>query len=54
MLYDFFYNKGLFDLFENNYQSFNEYLTFTNQNLLEKYETEIKTSDGVHYFSHLD
>ena len=41
------YNKGIFDSFENKDQIFQSYLTFTNQYLLEKYETEIKTSDGV-------
>ena len=30
------YNKGLFDLFENKEQIFNEYLNFTSQYLLEK------------------
>ena len=48
------YNKGLFDLFENKDQIFHDYLTFTNQYLLEKYGKEIKTSDGVYYLSDLD
>ena len=45
------YNKGLFDLFENKDQIFNEYLYFSEEYLLEKYGTEIKTSDGVYYLS---
>ena len=47
------YNKGLFDSFEND-QIFNEYLYFGDEYLLEKYGTEIKTSDGVYYLSDLD
>ena len=42
------YNKGLFDSFENKDQIFNEYLYFSDEYLLEKYGTEIKTSDGVY------
>ena len=41
------YNKGLFDSFENKDQIFNEYLTFSDEYLLEKYGKEIQTSDGV-------
>ena len=48
------YNKGLFDSFENKDQIFNEYLYFSDEYLLEKYRTEIKTSDGVYYLSDLD
>ena len=48
------YNKGLFDSFENKDQIFNEYLYFSDDNLLEKYGKEIKTSDGVYYLSDLD
>ena len=48
------YNKGLFDSFENKDQIFHDYLTFTNQYLLEIYGTEIQTSDGVYYLSDLD
>ena len=48
------YSKGLFDSFENKDQIFQSYLTFSNQYLLEKYGTEIKTSDGVYYLSDLD
>ena len=48
------YNKGLFDSFENKDQIFNEYLYFSDENLLEKYGKEIKTSDGVYYLSDLD
>ena len=42
------YNNGLFDSFENKDQIFNEYLYFSDEYLLEKYGTEIKTSDGVY------
>ena len=35
-------------------QIFNEYLYFSDEYLLEKYGTEIKTSDGVYYLSDLD
>ena len=48
------YNKGLFDSFEKKDQIFNEYLYFSDEYLLEKYGTEIKTSDGVYYLSDLD
>ena len=48
------YNKGLFDSFENKDQIFQSYLNFTDEYLLEKYGTEIKTSDGVYYSSDLD
>ena len=48
------YNKGLFDSFENKNQIFNECLYFSDKYLLEKYGTEIKTSDGVYYLSDLD
>ena len=48
------YNKGLFDSFENKDQIFKEYLYFSDEYLLEKYGTEIKTSDGVYYLSDLD
>ena len=47
-------NKGLFDSFENKDQIFNEYLYFSDEYLLEKSGREIKTSDGVYYFSDLD
>ena len=43
------YNKGLFDSFENKDQIFQSYLNFTDEYLLEKYGTEIKTSDGVYF-----
>ena len=39
--------KGLFDLFENKDQIFNEYPTFSDKYLLENYGKEIQTSDGV-------
>ena len=48
------YNKGLFDSFEIKDQIFDEYLYFSDEYLLEKYGTEIKTSDGVYYLSDLD
>ena len=48
------YNKGLFDSFENEDQIFQSYLNFTDEYLLEKYGTKIKTSDGVYYLSDLD
>ena len=48
------YNKGLFDSFENKDQIFQSYMNFTDEYLLEKYGTEIKTSDGVYYLSDLD
>ena len=48
------YNTGLFDSFENKDQIFHSYLNFTDEYLLEKYGTEIKTSDGVYYLSDLD
>ena len=48
------YNKGLFDSFERKDQIFQSYLNFTDEYLLEKYGTEIKTSDGVYYLSDLD
>ena len=48
------YNKGLFDSFENKDQIFQSYLNFTDEYLLGKYGTEIKTSDGVYYLSDLD
>ena len=44
----------MFDTFENKDQIFHDYLIFTNQYLLEKYGTEIQTSDGVFYLSDLD
>ena len=47
-------NTGLFDSFENKDQIFQSYLNFTDEYLLEKYGTEIKTSDGVYYLSDLD
>ena len=48
------YNKGLFDSFENKDQIFQSYLNFTDEYLLEKYGTEIKTSDCVYFLSDLD
>ena len=48
------YTKGLFDSFENQDQIFNEYFYLSDEYLLEKYGTEIKTSDGVYYLSDLN
>ena len=48
------YNNGLFDSFENKDQIFDEYLYFSDEYLLEKYGTEIQTSDGVYNLSDLD
>ena len=48
------YNNGLFDSFESKDQTFQSYLNFTDEYLLEIYGTEIKTSDGVYYLSDLD
>ena len=48
------YNKGLFDSFERKDQIFESYLIFSEEYLLEKYGTEIQTSDGVYYLSALD
>ena len=48
------YNKGLFDSFEIKDQIFQSYLNFTDEYLLEKHGTEIKTSDGVYYLSDLN
>ena len=45
------YNKGFFDSIENKDQIFESYLTFSDEHLLEKYGTEIQTSDGVYYLS---
>ena len=44
----------MFDSFENKYQIFEFYLTFSDEYLLEKYGKEIQTSDGVYYLSDLD
>ena len=44
----------MFDSFENKDQIFQSYLNFTEEYLLEKYGTEIKTSDGVYHLSDLD
>ena len=44
----------MFDLFENEDQIIHDYLTFTDEYLLEKYGTAIQTSDGVCYLSDLD
>ena len=47
-------NTRLFDSFENKDQTFNEYLYFSDEYLLENYGKEIQTSDGVYYLSDLD
>ena len=41
----------MFDSFENEDQIFEFYLTSSDEYLLEKYGTEIQTSDGVYYLS---
>ena len=48
------YNKGLFDNFPNKDQVFEQYLTFSDQYLKEKYTSEINTSDGLYYLSDLN
>ena len=48
------YNKRLFDIFENKDQIFEAYRTFGDEHSLEKYGTEIQTSDGLYYSSDLD
>ena len=48
------YNKRLFDSFESKDQIFQSYLNVTDEYLLEKYGTEMKTSDGVYCLSDLD
>ena len=50
----FLYNKELFDAFENKDQIFESYLTSSDDNLFEKFATEIQTTDGVYYLSDLD
>ena len=52
MLYNFYTTKDC--LFENKDQIFESYLTFSDEHLLEKYGTEIQTSDCVYYLSDLD
>ena len=44
----------MFDLFENKDQIFQSHPTFSDEYLLEKYGTEIKTSDGVYHVSDFD
>ena len=48
------YNKGLFDTFPNKDQVFEQYLTFSEEYLKEKYTSDIETSDGLYYLSDLD
>ena len=48
------YNKGLFDNFPNKDQVFEQYLSFSEQYLEEKYTSEINTSDGLYYLSDLN
>ena len=48
------YNKRLFDSFQNKDQTFESYLSFSDEYLLQKYGKEIQTSDGVFYLSDLD
>ena len=49
-----FYDKGLFDSFPNKGQAFEQYLTFSEAYLLEKYGKTIPTSDGEYYLSDLE
>ena len=44
----------MFDSFEKKDQICESYLTFSDEYFLEKYGTEIQTSDGVYYLSDLD
>ena len=48
------YNKGLFDQWPNKDQVFEQYLTFSEEYLKEKYTSDIETSDGLYYLSDLD
>ena len=48
------YNKGLFDTFPNKDQVFEQYLSFSDEYLEEKYTTEINTSEGIYYISDLN
>ena len=48
------YDKGLFDSFPNKDQAFEQYLTFSEAHLLEKYGKTIPTSDGEYYLSDLE
>ena len=47
-------DKGLFDSFPNKDQAFEQYLTFSEAYLLEKYGKTIPTSDGEYYLSDLE
>ena len=47
------YDKGLFNSFENKDQVWVDFLTFTDEYLLEKYGTEITTQEGVYLLSDL-
>ena len=44
----------MFDLFEKKEQIFHDYLSFTDEYLLEKYGKEIQTLEGLYYLSDLD
>ena len=48
------YNKGLFDNFPNKDQVFEQYITFSDEYLNEKYSTDIQTSEGLYYLSYLN
>ena len=48
------YDKGSFDSFPNKDQAFEQYLTFSEAYLLEKYGKTIPTSDGEYYLSDLE
>ena len=47
-------DKGLFDSFPNKDQAFEQYLTFSETYLLEKYGKTIPTSDGEYFLSDLE
>ena len=48
------YNKGVFDQWPNKDQVFEQYLSFSDQYLEEKYTSDINTSDGLYYLSDLN
>ena len=48
------YDKGLFDSFPNKDQAFEQYLTFSETYIKEKYGKIIPTSDGEYYLSDLE
>ena len=54
ILFNYYTTKDCLTHLKNKDQIFNEYLYFSDEYLLEKYGTEIKTSDGVYHLSDLD